>query len=76
MDLNNGRFLANGGCGYVLKPAVMREQIAYFSANTREVIPGVSPQILHIKVHSVNIDRLSLFDCTHQSTLLTLIIFT
>ena len=25
MDLNRGRFLKNGGCGYVLKPAVMRE---------------------------------------------------
>ena len=50
MDLNDGRFLANGGCGYVLKPAIMREHISYFSANTREVIPGVSPQILHIKV--------------------------
>lgn len=25
MDLNQGKFLENGGCGYVLKPAVMRE---------------------------------------------------
>lgn len=60
MDLNDGRFMQNGGSGYVLKPAIMREEIAYFSANTRDVIPGVSPQILHIKVH------ISLF---HQSTL-------
>ena len=50
MDLYNGWFRKNGGCGYVLKPAIMREEIAYFSANTREVIPGVSPQLLHIKV--------------------------
>ena len=50
MDLYNGWFNKNGGCGYVLKPAIMREEIAYFSANTKEVIPGVSPQILHIKV--------------------------
>ena len=50
MDLNDGRFMQNGGCGYVLKPAIMREEIASFSANTRDVIPGVSPQILHIKV--------------------------
>jgi hypothetical protein len=50
MDLNDGRFKQNGGCGYILKPAIMREEIAYFSANTRDVIPGVSPQILHIKV--------------------------
>ena len=51
MDLNDGKYMRNGGCGYVLKPAIMREQIAYFSANTRDVIPGVSPQILHIKVN-------------------------
>jgi len=50
MDLYNGFFLKNGACGYVLKPAIMREEIAYFSANTKDVIPGVSPQILHIKV--------------------------
>ena len=53
MDLYNGWFNKNGGCGYVLKPAIMREEIAYFSANTKEVIPGVSPQILHVKVCSL-----------------------
>ncbi|KAL5007407.1 hypothetical protein ScPMuIL_016213 [Solemya velum] len=52
MDLYNGWFIKNGRCGYVLKPAIMREEIAYFSANTKEIIPGVSPQILHIKVIS------------------------
>ncbi|KAI0207494.1 Inactive phospholipase C-like protein 1 [Lamellibrachia satsuma] len=52
MDLNDGRFLQNGGCGYVLKPAVMCDEMAYFSANTRDLIPGVSPLILHIKVIS------------------------
>lgn len=52
MDLYDGRFLQNGGCGYVLKPAIMRDEIAYFSAGTRDIIPGVSPQILHIKVWS------------------------
>jgi len=50
MDLNDGRFMQNGGCGYVLKPAIMRDEIAYFRAGTRDIIPGVSPQILHIKV--------------------------
>ena len=50
MDIYNGWFNKNGGCGYVLKPAIMREEIAYFSANTKDVIPGVSPQILHVKV--------------------------
>ena len=42
--------MQNGQCGYVLKPAIMRDEIAFFSANTKDVIPGVSPQILHIKV--------------------------
>ena len=50
MDLNDGHFMRNGGCGFVLKPTIMRDEIAYFSANTKEVIPGVSPQILHVKV--------------------------
>jgi len=50
MDLYDGRFLQNGGCGYVLKPAIMRDEMAYFSAGTRDIIPGVSPQILHVKV--------------------------
>lgn len=52
MNLNVGKFLENGGCGYVLKPAVMREEIAYFNPSTKDVIPGVSPQILQIKVIS------------------------
>ncbi|XP_048779849.2 inactive phospholipase C-like protein 1 isoform X2 [Ostrea edulis] len=52
MDLYNGFFRRNAMCGYILKPAIMREEIAYFSANTKDVIPGVSPQILHIKVIS------------------------
>lgn len=53
MDLYHGWFQKNGGCGFILKPAIMREEIAYFSANTRDVIPGVSPQILHVKVSGV-----------------------
>jgi len=54
MDLYNGWFNKNGGCGYVVKPAIMREEIAYFSANTKDVIPGVAPQILHIKVGGIH----------------------
>uniref|UniRef100_A0A8C5QKR9 Phosphoinositide phospholipase C n=1 Tax=Leptobrachium leishanense TaxID=445787 RepID=A0A8C5QKR9_9ANUR len=52
MDLNIGWFLQNGGCGYVLRPSIMRDQVSYFSANTKGVVPGVSPQVLHIKVIS------------------------
>ncbi|KAK8739653.1 hypothetical protein OTU49_003452, partial [Cherax quadricarinatus] len=52
MDVYEGRFRANGGCGYLLKPAVMREHISVFSAHSRDTIPGVAPQLLKIKVIS------------------------
>ncbi|MEE6489983.1 hypothetical protein FKM82_015755 [Ascaphus truei] len=52
MDLNIGWFLQNGGCGYVLRPSIMRDEVSYFSANTKGVVPGVSPQGLHIKIIS------------------------
>lgn len=52
MDLYNGWFQKNGGCGYVLKPAVMREEISYFSANTKDVLPDVTPQSLHVRIIS------------------------
>ncbi|PWA22397.1 hypothetical protein CCH79_00016954, partial [Gambusia affinis] len=34
MDLNNGRFQDNGGCGYVLKPAVLMSRERNFDPNT------------------------------------------
>ncbi|XP_031422621.1 inactive phospholipase C-like protein 2 [Clupea harengus] len=52
MDLNLGWFRQNGNCGYVLRPAIMREEVSYFSANARDSLPGVSAQLLHIKVIS------------------------
>ncbi|XP_072198258.1 inactive phospholipase C-like protein 1 [Excalfactoria chinensis] len=52
MDLHTGWFLQNGGCGYVLRPSVMREEVSYFSANTKGIVPGVSPQVLHVKIIS------------------------
>lgn len=27
MDLQEGKFLANGGCGYVLKPKIMNDDV-------------------------------------------------
>jgi len=32
MDINDGKFSMNGGCGYVLKPAVMREKVTSSSS--------------------------------------------
>ncbi|XP_048416744.1 inactive phospholipase C-like protein 2 [Stegostoma tigrinum] len=52
MDLNIGWFRQNGNCGYVLRPAIMREEVSYFSANTKDSLPGVSAQLLHIKIIS------------------------
>uniref|UniRef100_A0A8D0HAW4 Phosphoinositide phospholipase C n=1 Tax=Sphenodon punctatus TaxID=8508 RepID=A0A8D0HAW4_SPHPU len=52
MDLNAGWFCQNGGCGYVLRPAIMRQEVSYFSANTRDSLPGVSAQLLQLRVIS------------------------
>uniref|UniRef100_A0A6Q2ZG51 Phosphoinositide phospholipase C n=1 Tax=Esox lucius TaxID=8010 RepID=A0A6Q2ZG51_ESOLU len=52
MDLNMAWFRQNGNCGYVLRPAIMRQEVSYFSADTRDSVPGVSPQLLHVKVIS------------------------
>ena len=32
-------------------------EIAYFNPNTKDVIPGVSPQVLQIKVKKENVTR-------------------
>jgi inactive phospholipase C-like protein 2 len=47
MDLQEGKFAANGGCGYVLKPTVMRDDIF----TPLEKLP-FTPQILHLKILS------------------------
>ncbi|KAM6904023.1 inactive phospholipase C-like protein 2 [Lycodopsis pacificus] len=52
MDLHIAWFRQNGNCGYVLRPAIMRQEVSYFSADTRDTVPGVSPQLLHVKVIS------------------------
>ncbi|XP_061579190.1 inactive phospholipase C-like protein 1 [Cololabis saira] len=54
LDLHRGRFSQNGGCGYVLRPAVMRDEVSYFSAHTHGCVPGVPPQSLRIKVISAH----------------------
>ncbi|RDD39766.1 Inactive phospholipase C-like protein 2 [Trichoplax sp. H2] len=52
MDLHTGKFTENGGCGYVLKPPALREDYSYFNPSSKESIPGVDPQILHIRIIS------------------------
>lgn len=46
MDLNAGRFLINGQCGYVLKPACLRQHYSTFDPES----PGPPKTTLIIKV--------------------------
>ncbi|XP_056325158.1 1-phosphatidylinositol 4,5-bisphosphate phosphodiesterase delta-3-A [Danio aesculapii] len=52
MDLNRGRFLANGNCGYVLKPSFMRQPDSEFNPENTGGGPGYNPTLLTIKVIS------------------------
>lgn len=63
MDLNTAWFRQNGNCGYVLRPAIMRQEVSYFSADTRDTVPGVSPQLLHVKVWSNNVQNQKCVHC-------------
>ena len=48
MQLNQGRFLQNGGCGYVLKPPFMLH--ANFNPYSKELPPDVEPVVVTVKV--------------------------
>ncbi|XP_028847122.1 inactive phospholipase C-like protein 2 [Denticeps clupeoides] len=52
LDLHRGWFRMNGGCGYALRPSLMRQEVAYFRSNSRGALPGVTPQTLHVRVIS------------------------
>ncbi|CAD6188188.1 unnamed protein product [Caenorhabditis auriculariae] len=47
MDLQEGKFSENGGCGYVLKPLIMKDDLFV----PGEKIPA-APQILHLRILS------------------------
>lgn len=67
MDLNTAWFRQNGNCGYVLRPAIMRQEVSYFSADTRDTVPGVSPQLLHVKVRWNHAGvQILLLECIHD----------
>jgi hypothetical protein len=51
MDLYDGKFRQNGGCGYVLKPAMMRQPGFSVPSSLRESAPISPPQLLRIRVH-------------------------
>uniref|UniRef100_A0A7N4P8Q4 Phosphoinositide phospholipase C n=1 Tax=Sarcophilus harrisii TaxID=9305 RepID=A0A7N4P8Q4_SARHA len=49
MDLQNGKFLDNGGCGYLLKPEILRNPKLNFSPNE---LKEYNPTILSIRLIS------------------------
>ncbi|XP_028842869.1 LOW QUALITY PROTEIN: 1-phosphatidylinositol 4,5-bisphosphate phosphodiesterase delta-3-A [Denticeps clupeoides] len=52
MDLNQGRFLPNGRCGYVLKPDFLRQSDSNFNPENTGGGPGHIPTQLTIRVIS------------------------
>jgi hypothetical protein len=52
MDLNRGRFLPNGGSGYVLKPDILCEDYGIFDVKTRTEVPGIPPKLYTITIIS------------------------
>ncbi|KAM9560727.1 1-phosphatidylinositol 4,5-bisphosphate phosphodiesterase delta-3-A isoform 1-T1 [Salvelinus alpinus] len=52
MDLNRGRFLPNGLCGYVLKPSFMTRPDCNFNPENTGGGPGHDPTLLTIRVIS------------------------
>ncbi|XP_076856295.1 1-phosphatidylinositol 4,5-bisphosphate phosphodiesterase delta-3-A [Brachyhypopomus gauderio] len=52
MDLNQGRFLPNGRCGYVLKPSFLSRPDSEFNPENTGGGPGHEPTLLAIKIIS------------------------
>ncbi|XP_048857018.1 1-phosphatidylinositol 4,5-bisphosphate phosphodiesterase delta-3-A-like [Brienomyrus brachyistius] len=52
MDLNQGRFLPNGRCGYILKPTFLRDPNSDFNLENTCAGPGHCPTMLTIRVIS------------------------
>lgn len=52
MHLNQGRFLPNGFCGYVLKPEFQRDLSSQFDANTLTRGPWLKKKTFHVMVIS------------------------
>lgn len=50
MDLNQGRFLTNGRCGYVLKPDFLCSPASVFDPENTGGGPGHTPTQLTIRV--------------------------
>lgn len=53
MHLNQGRFLPNGVCGYILKPEFMRSLSSQFDPNTLPKGPWLKKKVFHIMVRFI-----------------------
>lgn len=60
MDLNQGRFLPNGRCGYVLKPSFLRSPTSNFNPENTGGGPGHVPTQLTVRVSVGRVIRLHL----------------
>lgn len=58
MDLNQGRFLPNGRCGYILKPSFLCQPDSEFNPENTGGGPGHNPTLLTIKVGCLMLDAL------------------
>lgn len=54
MDLNDGLFSQNGGCGYVLKPCFMRDTEKRFDPDVPQQREDYHPVVLTIQVELTN----------------------
>jgi hypothetical protein len=52
MQLNYGKFSANGGCGYVLKPRVLREDLGFNPLDEANDAALTVPMQLTVQVRS------------------------
>lgn len=53
MDLYRGWFdNQNGSCGYVLKPAFLRDRFCLFNARRKDSLPGIDPLCFRLKIIS------------------------
>ncbi|XP_069024631.1 1-phosphatidylinositol 4,5-bisphosphate phosphodiesterase delta-3-A [Embiotoca jacksoni] len=52
MDLNQGRFLQNGQCGYILKPPFMQQRDTTFNPENIGGGPGHKPVLLTVRIIS------------------------
>ncbi|RWS23685.1 Inactive phospholipase C-like protein 2 [Leptotrombidium deliense] len=52
MDFYRGWFRQNGNCGYVLKPAFLRERFCLFNSRRKDSLPAVDPLSIRLKIIS------------------------